>query len=70
MILKESSQNAVINVTENMLQKSVPLEGLRMTKVMQKFQKTGLANASSTRPVILNNAIPNTFKLISTQAYA
>ena len=41
-----------------------------MTKVMQKFQQTGLANASSTRPVNLNKRIPNAFKKVSTQAYA
>ena len=41
-----------------------------MTKVMQKFQKTDLADASSTRPVNLNNPIPNTFKKISSQARA
>ena len=36
---------------------------------MEKFQETGLTNASSTRPVNLNKPIPNTFKKISTQAY-
>ena len=43
-------------------------EDLQMTKVMQKFQETGLANASSMRPVNLNKPLPNTFKKISTQA--
>ena len=41
-----------------------------MTKVMQKFQETDLASASSTRPVNFKKPIPNTFKLISTQAHA
>ena len=41
-----------------------------MTKAMQKFQKTDLADPSSRRPVNLNNRIPNTFKMISSQARA
>ena len=36
---------------------------LRMTKVMQKFQETSLANTSSTRPANLNKPITNTFQL-------
>ena len=39
-------------------------EDLQMTKVMQKFQETGLANSSFTRPVNLNKPIPNTFKKV------
>ena len=41
-----------------------------MTKVMQKFQETGLANASSTKFVKLNKPISNTVRKISTQAHA
>ena len=41
-----------------------------MAKLIQKVQETGLANASSTRPVNLNMPIPNTFIKILTQAYA
>ena len=70
MILKENSQKAVINAIGNILRKSVPLEDLRMNKVTQKFQETGLASASSTRPVNLNKPIPNAFKMISTQTHA
>ena len=68
MILKENSQKAAINAIENILWKSVLLDVLRMAKVMQKFQETCIASASSTRPVNLNKPIPNTFKMISTQA--
>ena len=69
MILKENSQNTVINAIENILRKSVPLDVLRMTKVIQKFQEMCIASASSTRPVNLNKPIPNTFKMVSTQAH-
>ena len=31
---------------------------------MQKFQETGLARASFTRPVNLKKPIPNTFKMV------
>ena len=41
-----------------------------MIKGVQKFQETGLASASSIRPVNLNKPILNTFKKISTQAHA
>ena len=70
LIQKENSQKAAINAIENILRKSTPREDLRMTKVMQKFQETGLASASSTRPVHLNEPIPNIFKMISTQGHA
>ena len=35
---------------------------LRITKVMQKFQETYLASASSAKPVNLNKPIHNTLK--------
>ena len=70
MIVKENSQKAALNAIENVLRKSVPLEDLQMTKVIQKFEETGLDCASSTRTVNLNKPIPNTFKMISTQANA
>ena len=70
LILKENSQKAVINAIEKILQKSVPLDVLLMPKVIQKFQQTCIASASSTRPVTLNKTIPNTFEMISTQAHA
>ena len=69
MVLKENSQKAAINAIEDILQKSVPLDVLRMAKVMQKFQETCIASASSARPVNLNKPIPTTFKMISTQAH-
>ena len=40
-----------------------------MAKVMPKFQEACIASDSSTRPVNLNKLIPNTFKMISTQAH-
>ena len=69
-ILKESSQKAVISAIENIIRKSVPLDVLGMAKVMQKFQETCIPSASFTRPVNLNKPIPNTFKMLSTQARA
>ena len=41
-----------------------------MIQVIQKLQETGLVNASSTRPVNLNEPIPNRFKKISIQVRA
>ena len=70
MVLKENSQKAAINAIEDILQKSVPLDVLRMAKVMQKFQETCIPSASFTRPVNLNKPIPNTFKMLSTEARA
>ena len=70
MIVKENSQKAALNAIEKILRKSVLLEDLQMTKVIQKFQETGLDYASSTSTVNLNKPIPNTFKMISTQANA
>ena len=69
MILIENSQKVVIKTIEIILRKSVLLDVLRMAKVMQKFQETCIASASSTRPVSLNKPIPNTFKMILTQAH-
>ena len=63
LVLKENSEKAFINAIENILENYCH-EDLQMTKMMQKFQETGLANTSSTRTVNLNKLILNTFKKI------
>ena len=69
MILKENSRKAAINAIENILWKSVLLDVLRMDKVIPNFQENCIASTSSTRLVNSNKPIPNTFKMISTQAH-